>query len=220
MLPVGNPLAVRANVRYVESDMNRQFLLKDILDREKDINNENNLLEKKDNDNNNDSSSDNIINEKNQAIKLNNILGPKNNINKPYGYDYIIDLHSSNSNIGLMGMVNAADNDCHSLRLSKYLLNVKKKNINKDNGINKTTNNTNNDNDNTRNMSIMETIVESINTISAINLDENTTKNDLLFPDLKFTTSKYSKVEGINVDTLSPYGIAFEVGEEVCQWLW
>lgn len=61
--------------------------------------------------------------EEQQASYLNKLLGPKGAINEPYGTDFIIDLHSSNSNVGLVAMINHADKDIHALRLVNHLLN-------------------------------------------------------------------------------------------------
>jgi succinylglutamate desuccinylase len=110
----GNPLAVKKNIRFVDSDMNRLFSEKDILQRgikgvkDKDIDC---TLECGD--------------EIQQASNLNKQLGPKGVINGEYGCDFIIDLHSSNSNVGLMAMAADSDKDHHTLRLSEFLLNKK-----------------------------------------------------------------------------------------------
>eukprot|EP00596_Hydrurales_sp_CCMP1899_P000544 CAMPEP_0119039380 /NCGR_PEP_ID=MMETSP1177-20130426/8820_1 /TAXON_ID=2985 /ORGANISM="Ochromonas sp, Strain CCMP1899" /LENGTH=559 /DNA_ID=CAMNT_0007003157 /DNA_START=109 /DNA_END=1788 /DNA_ORIENTATION=- len=135
-LVIGNPLAVKKNIRFVDSDMNRLFSENDILERS------------------NEESGDEIQ----QAIDLNKQLGPKGVINGEYGCDFIIDLHSSNSNVGLMAMGADSDKDHHTLRLSEYLLNKKE------------------------------------------------------FQDLKICFSKLNKNESPNVDSISPYGIAYEVG--------
>ena len=144
---LGNPVATKANMRYCDADMNRQFSKKDIADRT-DLSRT--ILP----------TASSISAEVAQAVTLNEMLGPKGAINEQFGCDFIIDLHSSNSNVGLVGMINGADKDCHALRLSQYLL----------------------------------------------------TERQEDFPLLKITNSKTDKSESINVDSISPFGIAFEVG--------
>lgn len=136
---LGNPSAVDANTRYVEVDMNRQFSSKDM-----------------------DSWKTSPLDsaEVLRAKELNELLGPKGAINSPFGSDFVIDLHSSVSNVGLVAMINGADKDCHALRLSQYLLEERK----------------------------------------------------IDFPSLKITNSKEDKSGAFNVDSITPYGIAFEVG--------
>ena len=144
---IGNPIATKANRRYCDADMNRQFSKKDIADRteqSKTIPPTASLV-----------SAESL-----HAISLNELLGPKGAINEQFECDFIIDLHSSNSNVGLVGMINGADKDCHALRLSQYLL----------------------------------------------------TERQEDFSLLKITNSKTDKGDSINVDSISPYGIAFEVG--------
>ena len=151
---IGNPIATKANIRYQKADMNRQFA-------EKDIENwqATSSIETKAGDDN--SIEVEIVEEEVlQARKLNEILGPKGVINGVHNSDFIIDLHSSISNVGLMGMINGAGRDCHAVRLSQYLLESRKED----------------------------------------------------FPDLRITTSKSNKNDAPNVDSISPYGIAFEVG--------
>ena len=144
---IGNPIATKANRRYCDADMNRQFSKKNIADRteqSKTIS----------------PTASPVPAEDLHAISLNELLGPKGAINEQFECDFIIDLHSSNSNVGLVGMINGADKDCHALRLSQYLL----------------------------------------------------TERQEDFPLLKITNSKTDKGDSINVDSISPYGIAFEVG--------
>ena len=139
---LGNPSAVVANTRYVEVDMNRQFSSKDIACWETSHLDSAEVLRSK---------------------ELNELLGPKGAINCPSGCDFVIDLHSSVSNVGLVAMINGADKDCHALRLSQYLLEERKED----------------------------------------------------FPSLKITNSKEDKSGALNVDSITPYGIAFEVGPVV-----
>jgi succinylglutamate desuccinylase len=144
---IGNPLATKANVRYCDVDMNRQFSKKDVADRAELSKS---ILP----------SASSVSEEVSQAVSINELLGPKGAINEQYGCDFIIDLHSSNSNVGLVGMINGADKDCHALRLSQYLLKERQED----------------------------------------------------FPLLKITNSKFDKSDSNNVDSISPFGIAFEVG--------
>lgn len=151
---VGNPPSSESNVRYIEADMNRQFSEANI-----------NTWETKDSNENSEflkvaEIADGICPETSHAKKLNELLGPKGATYKTDGCDFIIDLHSSGSNVGLMAMINGADKDCHAVRLSQYLLEDKKG----------------------------------------------------TFPNLKVTNSKLDKKDTCNVDSISPYGIAFEVG--------
>jgi succinylglutamate desuccinylase len=152
---MGNPLAVKKNIRYVESDMNRLFSEKDILHRTELLTTSSGVGEVKNTDIECMVQSGDEIQ---QAIDLNKQLGPKGIINGEYGCDYIIDLHSSNSNVGLMAMGADSDKDYHTLRLSEHLL----------------------------------------------------SKNE--FKDLKICFSKLNKNDSPNVDSISPYGIAYEVG--------
>ena len=154
---LGNPLATDANTRYVTSDMNRQFSSKDIASWKAPVSCEVDTLAV-----NMESIQIEGVLEKEilHAQQLNNLLGPKGAINEAYNCDFIIDLHSSVSNVGLMGMINGADKDCHAIRLSQYLLEERKSD----------------------------------------------------FPELRITNSRGDKKEAPNVDSISPYGIAFEVG--------
>ena len=151
---VGNPLSSESNVRYIEADMNRQFSEASINSWETKVNSENSEFLKV------AKIAESICQEISHAKELNELLGPKGAICKTDGCDFIIDLHSSGSNVGLMAMINGADKDCHAVRLSQYLLEEKK----------------------------------------------------ATFPNLKVTNSKLDKKDTCNIDSISPYGIAFEVG--------
>lgn len=154
---LGNPLATDANIRYVTSDMNRQFARKDISSWDSTVTKGIETLA---------ITSDQthrvklVDEEILHAKRLHQLLGPKGAVNEVYNCDFIIDLHSSVSNVGLMGMINGADKDCHAVRLSQYLLEERRAD----------------------------------------------------FPELRITNSKLDKNDSPNIDSISPYGIAFEVG--------
>ena len=95
---LGNIDAVQCNRRYVDVDLNRQFLStdlsKDPLDNDK--------LEVK------------------RAKELNKMLGPKGSTEWNCASDFLIDLHSSNSNVGLVCMI-SGENDTIGLRIAAKL---------------------------------------------------------------------------------------------------
>lgn len=72
---IGNPVAVAANRRFIDTDLNRQFRLKDLND-----------------------SKDPTTVEGKRARELNEMLGPKGS---EHAADWIIDLHSTTANMGL-----------------------------------------------------------------------------------------------------------------------
>ena len=155
---LGNPSAIKANTRYVKDDMNRQFSINDVTSwknaKEAIVGGAPSGLD----------ALDSIEvqlpdDEASQARKLNELLGPKGSLQE-CNCDFIIDLHSSVSNVGLVAMINGADRDSHAVRLSQYLLEERKED----------------------------------------------------FPNLRITNSVPGKGDATNVDSISPYGIAFEVG--------
>eukprot|EP01034_Spumella_vulgaris_P034649 gene34649-42738_t len=127
----GNPKAADANLRYVDEDMNRMFTGDCI------------------------STASHI--EGTRARELNGMLGPKVlNYTEHTGTDFIVDLHSSNSNLGIVAMISSSEDDLTALRLSHYLKQT--------------------------------------------------------FPELRVTTSPGRKHDSYSVDSISPNGIAFEIG--------
>lgn len=104
-IPVlGNPAAVLANRRFVDEDLNRQFtgLMQDY-----------------------PTSAQPLPLEKKRAYELNAVLGPKaaSAFDIP-GVDFIIDVHSSTSNTGLVAFVSGIDHDCYARRLCHHLQNI------------------------------------------------------------------------------------------------
>jgi len=79
---LGNPVATAKNVRYVDQDLNRQFA----------------------------SSAATEGVEATRAQELLSLLGPKS-ISDPSAVDFIIDLHSTTSDVGLVSMISASDYD-------------------------------------------------------------------------------------------------------------
>ena len=136
---IGNPIATKLNSRYCDKDLNRQFMGK-----------------RPDFDDIRDDDKDSV--EITRSAELNHILGPKGSINEPYGCDFIIDLHSTNSNIGILAMISGADHDYHALRIAHHL------------------------------------------------------QSDGRFHDLRVSSSIGHKSSSYSVDSISPYGLAFEVG--------
>ena len=90
---ITNPAAVAKSVRYVEEDLNRCFLQKDLADDGR-------------------SSLEAV-----RARELNAILGPKGT---PDATDYIIDLHNTTANTGVALMISPADELSHGL--AAYLI--------------------------------------------------------------------------------------------------
>lgn len=133
---IGNQNAVDANVRFLDEDLNRQFLLNDNVN---NVNNDNNEIK--------------------ISKYLNNLLGPKLSINTGFNIytksDFIIDLHSTNANTGIVAMI-SGENDCFANRIAYYLIQK--------------------------------------------------------HSELKITFTKGSKNESWSVDSITPSGIAFEVG--------
>ena len=76
-----NPEAMKQNVRYIDEDLNRCFLLNDLSKRNYDTSKELN--------------SRNVTYERKRSQKLNKILGPKGSSKST---DLIIDLHTTTSN--------------------------------------------------------------------------------------------------------------------------
>ena len=87
------------NKRYIHTDLNRMFL-GDLSD--KVMNN----IE--------------INTELQRALELNAKLGPKANSLIPSAADFIIDLHSTNSNVGIVAMI-SGDSDVFAFRVAKHL---------------------------------------------------------------------------------------------------
>ena len=108
---VGNPAAVSVNRRYVDKDLNRQFLGATVAT---------------------------VVGttsvEEARARELDALLGPKgpavddvsvgvsDAAPLPAGVDFVIDLHSSNANVGLVAMASALDVDYVATRLAHHLL--------------------------------------------------------------------------------------------------
>ena len=90
-LYVGNPKAFIENRRFIDEDLNRCF--------------SNNMLENE----------ESVSFEASRAAYLNNLIGPKGNPK----HDFIIDLHTSTSNCGVMIILLKKDD--FSLRLAAYL---------------------------------------------------------------------------------------------------
>lgn len=142
---LGNPVAVDKNIRYVDKDMNRQFLGSKL-------------------------SNSGETEEDRRAAEIDRLVGPKGLIvderSEEHEHlpacDFVIDLHSSNSNVGLVAMISAADYDCVASRLAHYLLH-----------------------------------------------DEQMKAQ---FPGLRVTSSTGDKGGSWSVDSVTPYGISFEVG--------
>lgn len=101
---IGNKEATRANRRYVARDLNRQFLGADV---------QNSPF--KDQGDDQGTSSETL-----RSIEVDAKLGPKG-CPSDEGVDFVIDLHSSSSNTGLMAMISAADHDCVAVRLAHHL---------------------------------------------------------------------------------------------------
>lgn len=99
-LLIGNDKAVELNQRFVDVDLNRQFVTTSLSNEQSQLN---------------DSY------EYNRAIELNNSLGPKQDaINSKS--DFIIDLHSSESNVGIVAMI-SGEVDCLAFRVASHLKN-------------------------------------------------------------------------------------------------
>lgn len=92
---LGNEQAVTKNVRYIDKDLNRQFLT-------------------------NASIGDDTSVEATRAKELLEILGPKSTT-EPSAAEFIMDLHSSTSNVGLVSMISAADYDPLALYVASRL---------------------------------------------------------------------------------------------------
>jgi len=118
-LLIGNYKAVALNKRYCDHDLNRQF-----------ITNTSKITH--DNDNDEKNNSEDAINipersiEKERAIEIQKLIGEKskpssgwslNSIIK-HSTDFLIDLHSSTSNVGLVCMISAGINDVVSTRIA------------------------------------------------------------------------------------------------------
>jgi succinylglutamate desuccinylase/N-acetylglutamate synthase-like GNAT family acetyltransferase len=149
---LGNPAAVEKNTRFVDVDLNRQFLGKRVAagtSAEADGQPTSSTLEQQ------------------RAVEIDKILGPKGALNEPHGCDFVIDVHSSNSNVGLMAMLSSAENDVHATRMAHYLQNLS---------------------------------------------SEGSSKDSRKFPGLRVTTSLGDKDESWSIDSVSPFGISFEVG--------
>ncbi len=127
-----NSDAIEKNVRYVDADLNRQFTAAAMDD-------------------------EGVSTEKEIAVKLNKLLGLKNSINQPVGADFIIDLHSSTANTGIVLMV-SGDQDVIAFRLAKHIQDMEE------------------------------------------------------YRDVKITCTEGSKANSWSIDSISPYGIAVEVG--------
>eukprot|EP01034_Spumella_vulgaris_P027937 gene27937-34723_t len=93
---LGNPAAVDANVRFLDEDLNRLFGGDSI------------------------STADHI--EGKRVKELNAQLDPKLlNYTEPTGSDFIIDLHSSNSRVGIVAMISSSPDDLTAVRLCHHL---------------------------------------------------------------------------------------------------
>jgi succinylglutamate desuccinylase/L-amino acid N-acyltransferase YncA len=105
---LGNPAAVEKNVRFIDSDLNREFTGRELPELEL-------ILET-------GGSDSKVSSETQRAHEVNGMLGPKGAADKPTQCDFVIDLHSSNSNVGLVAMISSADVDCYATRLCRHLL--------------------------------------------------------------------------------------------------
>jgi len=142
---VGNPQAVDACMRFLDADLNRQF-----------------LTTSKSMEATNGNTPTTVEAQRAMDLQLSLGLGRKrletdsSATIRSSGVDFIIDLHSTSSNVGLMCMISAGDYDPVTSRLAAQLL--------------------------------------------------------TLFPDLKITYSGGKKWDSWSLDSVSPYGLAFEVG--------
>ena len=109
---LGNPQASASNQRFVDRDLNRLFAIATPSASEPPLFP---LLDSLD-------PSSSIV-EISRAIELNRMLGPKGELHGAVGCDFIIDLHSSTSNVGLVAMVSACHEDPFALRVCHYLQN-------------------------------------------------------------------------------------------------
>jgi hypothetical protein len=130
----GNPAAIAANKRFAEVDLNRQF---SGVPSEKP--------------------SADLPSEARRARELDRELGPKGVYSKQPAVDFLIDLHSTNSPVGLVSMISDGQRDPHATRLTRQL-------------------------------------------------------QQTGFPQLKVTNYPKSKLESWSVDSITPYGLSFEVG--------
>jgi len=119
-LVLGNPAAARINQRFVDVDLNRQFSIQNL--------------------NTIDSNSFRSVEaaatgpyEVQRARHLNELLGPKDYFNtfkvdslkddrRELGTDFIIDLHTSNSNVGCVAMISSLEDDMLAARACQYLV--------------------------------------------------------------------------------------------------
>jgi succinylglutamate desuccinylase/GNAT superfamily N-acetyltransferase len=96
---ISNERAASLNRRYIDTDLNRQFL-GDAFSSEKPRDSY----------------------EEQRAAELNQMLGPKGEINSANrGTDFVIDLHSSSSNFGVAAMISSMDNDVMAQRIALHL---------------------------------------------------------------------------------------------------
>ena len=180
---IGNERAVEKNIRYISKDLNRQFLGKQMeikvekeevyveeyqraCDLDRLLGHPHSL----------EQHSDTLIPPHSHLLTppLLLLTGPKGRIVDDIHVDskdtttiaptcdFIIDLHSSNSAVGLVAMISAADYDCVATRLAHHLL------------------------------------------------SDETMQNK--FPGLKVTSSVGDKGQSWSIDSITPYGISFEVG--------
>jgi aspartoacylase len=133
---LGNPAAITANKRYVEVDLNRQFAGTPSAS---------------------EKSSADLPLEARRARELDSELGPKGVYSKQPAVDFLIDLHSTNSPVGLVSMISDGQRDPHATRLTRQL-------------------------------------------------------QQTGFPQLKVTNYPKPKLESWSVDSITPYGLSFEVG--------
>lgn len=96
---IGNVDATACNRRYVDVDLNRQFLSSDLCKESTTITDKSEVK---------------------RAKELNSLYGPKGSIEMNCGSDFIIDLHSSNSAVGLVCMI-SGENDTIALRIAAKL---------------------------------------------------------------------------------------------------
>ena len=101
---LSNDAAVKNNSRYVEVDMNRCFLLNDLVS----------ISEKNNNDDNAVVNNEKLLLEQKRAYHLNkHVLGPKESINPKA--DMIFDLHNTTANTGVALMLAPDDIFAHEI---------------------------------------------------------------------------------------------------------
>eukprot|EP00601_Ochromonadales_sp_CCMP2298_P011015 CAMPEP_0173261066 /NCGR_PEP_ID=MMETSP1142-20121109/25946_1 /TAXON_ID=483371 /ORGANISM="non described non described, Strain CCMP2298" /LENGTH=600 /DNA_ID=CAMNT_0014195919 /DNA_START=86 /DNA_END=1888 /DNA_ORIENTATION=+ len=128
---LANPPAIVKNVRYIDTDLNRQFPIDKLAVIMAATADPVVGSTRKGASDSGEEAQDGFretvqgttaVTEDFCAARLNALLGPKTlHYGEPTGADFIIDLHSSTSNLGLMLILSSVSNDCTSNGVANYL---------------------------------------------------------------------------------------------------